>query len=44
MIGLKKVQKLNVGEIIITDIFAEGKNNGFNTNLFKEVRKTLIHN
>tara|TARA_B100001248_G_C27371290_1_gene451793 strand:+ start:769 stop:1599 length:831 start_codon:yes stop_codon:yes gene_type:complete len=38
---IEKVQKLNVGEIIITDIFAEGKNNGFNTNLFKEVRKNV---
>jgi len=38
---IEKVQKLNVGEIIITDIFSEGKNNGFNTNLFKEVRKNV---
>ena len=38
---IEKVQKLNVGEIIITDIFGEGKNNGFNTNLFKEVRKNV---
>ena len=41
LIGFEKVQILNVGEIIITDIFAEGKNNGFNTNLFKEVRKNV---
>ena len=37
----EKVQKLNVGEIIVTDIFAEGKNKGFNTNLFKQIRKSV---
>ena len=38
---IEKVQKLNVGEIIVTDIFAEGKNKGFNTNLFKQIRKSV---
>ncbi len=36
---IKEVQGCSVGEIIVTDIFSEGKNKGFNIELFKEIRK-----
>ncbi len=36
---IKEVQGCAVGEIIVTDIFSEGKNKGFNIELFKEIRK-----
>ena len=37
---IEKVQKIGVGEIIVTDIFSEGKNKGYNINLFKRLEKT----
>ena len=38
---IEEVQKLNVGEIIVTDIFSEGKNKGFNIDLFKKIRQNV---
>ena len=38
---VEQVQKLNVGEIIVTDIFSEGKNKGYNIDLFKKIRKNV---
>lgn len=38
---IEKVQTLNVGEIIVTDIYSEGKNKGFDINLFKKIRKKV---
>ena len=38
---IEKVQKIGVGEIIVTDIFSEGKNKGYNINLFKKIRENL---
>ncbi len=36
---IETVQSCNVGEIIVTDIFSEGKNKGFNIDLFQKVRE-----
>ena len=41
---IDRVQSLNVGEIIVTDIFSEGKMKGYNLDLFKQIRKKLIFN
>ncbi len=38
---IEKVQKIGVGEIIVTDIFSEGKNKGYNINLFKKIRENV---
>ena len=38
---IDRVQSLNVGEIIVTDIFSEGKMKGYNLNLFKQIRKKV---
>ena len=38
---IDKVQRLNVGEIIVTDIFSEGKGKGFNIKLFNDLRKRI---
>ncbi len=38
---IDQVQKLEVGEIILTDIFSEGKGKGFNIELFKDIRKRV---
>ena len=38
---IDKIQKLNVGEIIVTDIFSEGKGRGFNIKLFSDLRKRV---
>lgn len=36
-----KVQELNVGEITVTEISREGRNKGFNINLYKDLRKRI---
>lgn len=38
---IDKVQSLNVGEIIVTDILSEGKMRGFNLDLFKQIREKV---
>ena len=38
---IEEVQKVGVGEVIVTDIFSEGKNKGYNINLFKKIRENL---
>ena len=36
---IDKIQKLGAGEIIVTSIDHEGKKNGFNVSLYKEIKK-----
>ena len=36
-----KVQELNVGEITVTEISREGRNKGFNINLYKDLRNRI---
>ena len=38
---IDKLQNLRVGEIIVTEIPMEGRNKGFNINLFKDLRKRV---
>ena len=38
---IDKLQKIGVGEIIVTDIFSEGKMKGFNINFYKNLRKRI---
>ena len=38
------VQELNVGEITVTEISREGRNKGFNVDLYKNLEKELIVN
>lgn len=38
---IDKVQEMNVGEITVTDIMYEGRKKGFNTELYKDLRKRV---
>ena len=38
---IDKIQALNVGEITVTEINMEGRNKGFNINLYKDLRKRI---
>jgi len=38
---IDKVQRLGVGEIILTEISSEGKNHGFNLKLYEEMRRKI---
>ena len=38
---IDKLQKIGVGEIIVTDISMEGKRKGFNINFYKNLRKRI---
>ena len=38
---IDKIQTLNVGEITVTEITMEGRNKGFNINLYKDLRKRI---